>query len=104
MHAGSEIRYRLRWHGFPIRWTTEIRRWEAPHMFVDLQRSGPYQLWHHTHRFESQDKGTRISDVVRYSLPFGMLGRVVHFLKVRSDVESIFAYRRKRTEELFRNQ
>jgi ligand-binding SRPBCC domain-containing protein len=102
--SGSEIRYRLKWHGVPIWWTTEIRRWEAPRLFVDVQRSGPYKLWHHTHRFESQGNGTKISDVVRYSLPFGLLGRVMHALKVRSDVEGIFAYRRKRTAELFPSQ
>jgi len=98
---GSEIRYRLRWHGVPIRWTTEIRRWDAPHCFIDVQRSGPYQLWHHTHRFKSHQDGTNIIDIVRYRLPFGILGRIAHAVKVRSDVQGIFAYRRQRIQELF---
>lgn len=42
-------------------------------------------------------------DVVRYTLPFGMLGRIVNLLKVRGDVESIFRYRRQRIAELFPN-
>jgi len=46
---GTEIRYRLRLHGIPIHWRTEIRQWAPPHRFVDVQRSGPYKLWHHTH-------------------------------------------------------
>jgi ligand-binding SRPBCC domain-containing protein len=101
IHAGSEIRYRLLWHGIPIRWKTEIRRWDAPHLFIDIQRSGPYRLWHHTHRFEADGEGTKISDLVRYALPFGWLGRVVHAWTVRKDVESIFAYRKTKTDELF---
>lgn len=98
---GSTIRYRLRWHGVPIRWTTEILHWDAPNRFVDLQRSGPYRLWHHIHRFEPHGSQTKMTDIVRYALPLGMLGRVVHTAKVRADVQRIFEYRRDRISELF---
>lgn len=98
---GTEIRYRLRLHGVPIHWKTEIRRWDPPWRFVDVQRSGPYKLWHHTHRFEAHDGETRMIDAVRYTLPFGLLGRMVHALKVRGDVRRIFDYRRQRIDELF---
>ena len=101
---GSEIRYRLRLHGIPIFWKTEIRQWNAPCRFVDVQRSGPYRLWHHTHRFEAHSGGTRMTDVVRYRLPFGLLGRIVHALKVRGDVRRIFDYRFQRIHELFAEQ
>jgi len=101
IHTGSQIRYRLRLHYLPVYWTTVIRSWDPPHRFVDIQTSGPYKLWHHTHRFESYNGGTKIRDVVRYALPFGILGRIVHAIKVRRDVEAIFQYRRRRIEELF---
>ena len=101
---GSEIRYRLRLHGIPIFWKTEIRQWNAPCRFVDVQRSGPYRLWHHTHRFEADAGGTRMTDVVRYRLPLGLLGRIVHALKVRGDVRRIFDYRFQRIHELFAEQ
>jgi ligand-binding SRPBCC domain-containing protein len=99
--AGTRIRYRLAWHGLPVTWTTQIRRWDPPFRFIDVQLSGPYQLWHHTHRFETRDGGTRMTDVVRYRLPFGMIGRAVHTLKVRRDVERIFDYRFERIGERF---
>jgi hypothetical protein len=99
--AGAEIRYRLSWHGVPMNWTTQIRRWEPPYGFVDVQSRGPYQLWHHTHRFESHRGGTRMTDVVRYRLPFGIIGRAVHSLKVRRDIGKIFDYRLQRINELF---
>ena len=98
---GTEIRYRLRLHGIPIKWKTGIRLWDPPYRFVDVQRSGPYRLWHHTHRFEVLDGGTKMIDVVRYRLPFGLLGRLVHAWKVRGDVRRIFDYRRQRIHELF---
>ena len=99
--AGTKLRYRLSLHGIPVRWTTEIRLWEPPFRFIDVQVSGPYRLWHHTHRFETRDGGTRMTDVVRYRLPFGMIGRAVHALKVRRDVDRIFDYRFERIGELF---
>ena len=99
--AGATIRYRISWHGIGVGWTTEIRRWEPPFRFTDVQLSGPYRLWHHTHRFEEHEGGTRMTDVVRYRLPFGMLGRIVHALKVRRDVERIFDYRFQRIHEIF---
>jgi hypothetical protein len=43
-------------------------------------------------------------DVVRYVLPFGVLGQIAHALKVRSDVQQIFDYRRRRIDELFGTQ
>jgi ligand-binding SRPBCC domain-containing protein len=101
IREGTEIRYRLRLHGLPISWRTEIRRWNPPFCFVDLQRSGPYKLWHHTHGFEAHGDRTRMIDVVRYTLPFGILGRAVHALKVRGDVGRIFEYRAQRIEATF---
>ncbi|HEX3745621.1 MAG TPA: SRPBCC family protein [Bryobacteraceae bacterium] len=99
---GTRIRYRLGLHGIPVGWTTEIRRWEPPWRFIDVQLRGPYRLWHHTHRFEPWGNGTRMTDIVRYRLPFGPLGRLVNALFVRRDVERIFAFRHRRVAEIFR--
>ena len=101
---GTEIRYRLRLHGIPIHWRTEIRHWNSPYRFVDVQTSGPYRLWHHMHCFEAHEGRTKMIDVVRYKLPFGVLGRMVHAMKVRGDVRQIFDYRRQRIHELFAEQ
>jgi hypothetical protein len=42
-----------------------------------------------------------MTDVVRYRLPFGIIGRAVHSLKVRRDIGKIFGYRLQRINELF---
>ncbi len=101
VRKGTRIRYSLRWRIFPIHWTTEIVEWEPPHRFVDVQLKGPYKLWHHEHRFAAEGSGTRISDEVQYLLPFGALGSIAHSLKVKKDVETIFAYRKDAVRQLF---
>lgn len=100
MGVGARIDYKLRWRGLPIRWTTLIEVWEPPYRFIDVQRRGPYQLWRHTHTFESQGGGTRIRDEVRYQLPLGRLGATLHRLGVRRDLEAIFDHRASRVREL----
>ena len=101
IEAGTTIRYRLRLHGIPVYWRTDIREWSPPHCFVDEQTSGPYKLWRHTHRFEAHGGRTKMIDEVQYSLPFGVLGRIVHAVKVRRDVSRIFDYRRQQVDALF---
>jgi hypothetical protein len=101
VRKGTLIQYSLRWRMFPIRWTTEITDWEPPRRFVDLQLRGPYKLWRHEHRFTVEGNGTLISDEVQYELPFGVLGRIGHAIKVKSDVEVIFAYRKKAVDRHF---
>lgn len=101
LHAGSLIRYRLRWHRLPIRWTTEISEWSPPSGFVDREISGPYALWNHEHRFIAQNGGTAMSDRVTYALPFGWFGGIAHTLAVRRDVEKIFDFRAETMTRLF---
>lgn len=101
---GTKIDYRLRWHGLPLRWTTEITQWNPPHSFEDVELAGPYQTWHHTHRFEERKGGTELTDIVRYSLPFGLLGQLAHAINVKRDVEKIFDYRREKIQALMSGQ
>jgi ligand-binding SRPBCC domain-containing protein len=90
MGPGTRIDYRLRLHGVPIRWQTEITEWDPPHRFVDEQRHGPYRWWLHTHTFAPSDAGTEVEDIVDYE-PRG--GALVHAVLVGPDLRRIFAYR-----------
>lgn len=98
MAVGTQIDYRLRVHGLPVRWRSEITVWEPPLRFADEQRRGPYRLWIHEHRFETAGKETLCKDFVRYAAPGG---RLIEWLFVRRDVERIFAFRRDRLLEIF---
>jgi ligand-binding SRPBCC domain-containing protein len=100
MRPGATIAYQLRVRGIPLRWLTEIERWDPPYEFIDIQIKGPYKFWRHTHRFRELESGTRIADIVDYTLPFGVLGRMVHHLQVAKDLAMIFDYREQRVRAL----
>jgi ligand-binding SRPBCC domain-containing protein len=104
MRQGATIAYALRVRGIPLRWLTEIERWNPPFEFVDVQRKGPYRLWRHTHRFSDVAGGTSIVDIVDYALPFGWLGRLVHRMQVARDLSKIFDYRAEQVEALLRTE
>ncbi len=93
MGVGALLDYRLRLHGVPLGWTSQIEVWEPGLQFVDRQLRGPYALWHHRHRFKRSGSGTLASDEVHYALPFAAIGELAHPLFVRRDLERIFDYR-----------
>ena len=98
MGVGTRIDYRLKLHGIPIRWQSEITEWNPPYGFVDEQRRGPYRLWRHTHTFEETENGVIVGDVVEYAV-WG--NGVVNKFLVRPDIEKIFAYRSEQLDEIF---
>jgi len=95
MHAGTRIEYRLSLFGVPFGWRTLIERYEPDARFVDVQLSGPYRRWRHTHDFEDAPGGTLMRDRVEYELPLGPLGALAHAALVRRQLEIIFDHRRR---------
>jgi len=102
MKEGALVDYVVKVGGLPMRWRTLITSYEPPHRFVDEQILGPYSFWHHTHTFAARtDGGTELGDTVRYALPFGALGAMVHALSVRRQVAGIFDHREQVIAERF---
>ena len=100
LSEGARLEYRIRWTAITIPWVTRIVKWRPPHEFVDVQEKGPYAAWSHTHRFAEEGGGVVMEDRVEYALPLGPLGRLVHRLRVRRQLEDIFDYRRDSIGEI----
>jgi ligand-binding SRPBCC domain-containing protein len=91
LREGTLLDYRIRLHGVPLRWRTQIDVWEPGVRFVDRQVVGPYHWWRHEHRFEAVAGGTRVVDHVEYKPRVAWVSR----RWVQRDVERIFDYRRQ---------
>ncbi len=95
IQAGSEIVYRLKLRGVPMKWKSLVEDWDPPFYFADIQTEGPYSLWRHSHEFRPFAGGTLMVDRVCYVLPMGSVGSLLGGTIVRSEIEKIFAYRRE---------
>ena len=101
IRRGSLIDYRLRLHGIPLRWRSEIVEWEPPHLFVDRQVRGPYHTWIHTHSFRDVADGVVIADRVRYRIRGGRaVHRIANAVSAARDLRAIFGYRQEQLEAL----
>ena len=101
MQTGAVLDYTIKLAGIPVRWTTLITDYDEPFGFSDVSLKGPYSFWYHRHWFEESEEGTVMYDEVTYALPFGFLGRMVHSLWVRKQLDHIFDFRSKVIDEIF---
>jgi len=102
MYAGQIIQYIVTpVFGIPTKWVTEITHVQEGSYFVDEQRFGPYDLWHHKHFINPTKNGVEMIDIVDYKIPFGFLGRIAHPLLVAPKLKEIFEYRKNALVALF---
>lgn len=101
VRKGTRIQYRLRLNGIPVRWESVIAEYDGERGFADEQVRGPYRYWYHRHLFREVPGGVEVKDVVEYELPFGPVGRLVHRLVVRGQLERIFGFREAKMAQLF---
>lgn len=87
--------------GIKMRWCTEITQVEKNKYFIDEQRFGPYNMWHHQHHFKEVEGGVEMTDIVHYGIPLGILGQVVNALFVKKQLKEIFDYRAKAVSKIW---
>lgn len=104
MYEGQMISYRIGlFPGIKSNWITEITHVKELQYFVDEQRFGPYRMWHHEHHFKEADNGVLMADRVSYKMPALFLGKMMHQLFIKKQLDQIFAYRYKVLSQLFKN-
>ncbi|HET9745926.1 MAG TPA: SRPBCC family protein [Chitinophagaceae bacterium] len=100
IYTGQLIEYKVRpFLNIPLYWMTEITHTEELKYFIDVQRKGPYALWHHQHHFKEIEGGVEMTDIVHYENPLGFIGEMVDFLFIKGQLKDIFQYRFSKVEE-----
>lgn len=94
MYPGMIISYKVTpLMGIKMTWVTEITQVEYLKYFVDEQRMGPYNMWHHQHHIEPIEGGVLMKDIVNYIPPMGFLGDIANALFIKKQLKEIFDYR-----------
>ncbi len=102
MYPGQLIQYIVTpLLGIKTRWVTEITHVIDRQYFVDEQRFGPYDLWHHKHFLRAVEGGVEMIDTVHYKLLFSPIANLFHDLLIKPRLTEIFTYRENKLEELF---
>jgi ligand-binding SRPBCC domain-containing protein len=80
IELGEEVTWRARHFGFTHEHTSRITAFDRPRHFRDEMVNGRFKSFRHDHYFEATDVGTRMVDVLAFSSPVGLLGRLVDLL------------------------
>lgn len=65
IHLGIKQRLRIKITGF-----------DRPFFFEDTMQKGAFKSMRHEHHFCLEKKGTRMTDIFEYEIPFGFLGHL----------------------------
>ena len=87
-------------HIISITWILKHIDYIEGKQFRDIQISGPFSSWSHTHLFKSKDAASSIlEDRIEYSLPLGILGKVFSQTMVKKKLKEMFEYRHTITSQ-----
>lgn len=101
-YTGMQIEYEVRpILRLPFRWVSEITDVVERKQFTDVQVVGPYASWVHRHEFHEVSTGVEMWDSVRYQMPFGRIGALLHNWVIKQRLEYIFDFRTQRIRFLF---
>jgi ligand-binding SRPBCC domain-containing protein len=96
MYEGLILTYIIRpMFNIPLFWCTEITHIKELEYFVDEQRKGPYNIWHHEHHFKEVEGGVMMTDLLYYDIGKWIFGWFAGKLFVDKQVQEIFRYRRE---------
>jgi len=96
---GDRVTLRVRAGPLPVRWILEHRDYVEGRQFRDVQVSGPFRRWEHTHEFIPVSSGECVlRDQIECELPFGAVGRFLG-RHLGRDLARLFTYRHRTTHD-----
>src|SRR5262245_36748916 len=99
LELGSRIVLSAQRLGFKQRLVNEVTALEPNRLMRDEQREGPFGKWVHSHQFEAIPGGTRVTDVIEFEPPGGLLGFMLTAQVIERDLREMFAYRQEKLRE-----
>jgi uncharacterized protein (TIGR01777 family) len=97
---GARVVLRMGAGPLALRWVAEHCDYVEGRQFRDVQVSGPFALWRHTHRVTPAAGATcELEDEIDYALPLPPFGELVAGAFTRRKLDRMFRYRHRVTEQ-----
>lgn len=94
---GDEVTFEGRHLGVRQRLSARITQMDAPHRFTDEMTRGVFAALRHTHAFESLPDGcTRMTDILEWRSPLGVLGVLADKIAVAAHLRRFLRRRAQR--------
>ncbi|HUP60495.1 MAG TPA: SRPBCC family protein [Thermoanaerobaculia bacterium] len=97
--AGEEVTWRARHFGVVQHFTSRITAFDPPRSFQDSMQRGAFKSFVHDHYFESDGARTKMTDVLVFAAPLGILGWIAEKLFLRTYLERLLRMRARAIKE-----
>ena len=82
--AGERVGWKIKQFGITVSHVSEITGYEPPTFFEDRMVAGIFRSFQHDHFFRSvSNQETEMRDLLRFEMPFWLMGRISERLIVR---------------------
>ena len=99
IELGEEVTWRARHFGIVQHFTSRITAFDRPRYFQDAMQRGAFRSFVHDHYFEAEGDRTKMSEVLVFSAPLGILGRIAEKLVLRRYLTRLLTGRAKVIQE-----
>jgi ligand-binding SRPBCC domain-containing protein len=93
IELGEEVTWRGRHFGVVQTFTSRITAFERPFYFQDSMVRGAFQSFVHDHLFVAENGQTRMTDVLVFAAPLGILGRLAEKVLLHRYMERLLTTR-----------
>ncbi|MBF0225216.1 MAG: TIGR01777 family protein [Desulfobacterales bacterium] len=98
INIGAKAILKIQKWGVPVTWNAKHTEYIQNKLFQDIQLSGPFSKWIHTHKFIPEAYNScLLEDSIEYSLPFYPIGKILLGNFIKKDLEKTFEYRHRIT-------
>ncbi|MCP4460683.1 MAG: SRPBCC family protein [Cytophagales bacterium] len=99
LELDQSVTWRAKHFGVYQTLTSRITEFDRPFFFVDEMVKGPFQSLRHEHHFFSSEIVTRMTDILEYTSPLGIVGEIADQLFLEKYMISLLEKRNKTIKE-----
>ncbi len=90
---GQSVTFRGKHFGLFLTHTSKIVQMVKNQSFTDVMTKGHFTYFVHQHLFEQNDGIVKMTDILKYKVPYGFLGKILDSLFIKSHIHNFLEER-----------